>query len=447
MTNREKDSVLTLLDMISAGKRRRKSTAVKMPKTTDLKTIIAPSFFDLHKDIQTSSHTYYKLDGGRGSCKSSTVGVEIPLGMMRDAANGKITNALVYRRCKDNLRGSVYEQILWGIDQLGVADLWHDSVSPMRLIYTPTGQQILFRGADMATKSKSIKVRKGYIKYLWFEELAEFEGPEKIRSIQQSVLRGGPKYCVFYTYNPPRSQRDWVNDPTVFTMPNMFEHHSTYLTVPPEWLGQEFLILANHLKETKPDAYRHEYLGIATGTGGEVFANVKIRTVSSEEIAALPRRRFGIDWGFAVDPFCYVACGYDRKHRRLVIYDEVYKAGLSNRAAATEVIRHGGQGKDIVCDSAEPKSIAEVRSYGLRVRGAKKGPDSVEYGIHWLQGLDEIIIDDKRCPDAAREFIGYELDRDARGEFKAGYPDHDNHAIDAVRYACEDDMVKTGTRF
>lgn len=154
----------------------------------------------------------------------------------------------------------------------------------------------------------------------------------------------------------------------------------------------------------------------------------------------VPRHRFGIDWGFAVDPFAFVACGYDRKKRRLLIYDEVYKVGLTNLAAAGQVKQHGGQGKDIVCDSAEPKSIAEVRGYGLRVRGAKKGPDSVDYGIHWLQGLDEIVVDEKRCPNAAREFIGYELDRDARGEFKAGYPDHDNHAIDAVRYAMEDDM-------
>jgi len=338
------------------------------------------------------------------------------------------------------LKDSVYTQLLWAIDKLGVSHLWKASLSPLRLTYKPTGQQILFRGADDPMKMKSIKAPRGYIKYLWFEELDEFEGPEKIRSIQQSVLRGGPKFTVFYSFNPPRSQRSWVNDPTTFTMPGMVEHHSTYLTVPREWLGSEFLLEAEHLKETHPDLYEHEYMGVATGTGGEVFTNVKVRTISNEEVNAMPRHRFGLDWGFAVDPFAFVACGYDRKHRRLWIYDEVYQVGLSNRAAAERVKQHGGQGKDIVCDSAEPKSIAEVRGYGLRVRGAKKGPDSVEYGIHWLQGLDEIVIDEKRCPNAAKEFIRYELDRDARGEFKAGYPDRDNHCIDAVRYACEDDM-------
>lgn len=412
----------------------------------ELSKLIASSFYTVHRDIAAGGHTFYKLAGGRGSTKSSFVGVEIPLGIMRDAAAGQITNAAALRRYGVNLKDSVYEQLLWGIDQLGVSVYWQASVSPLRLIYKPTGQQIIFRGADSPTKVKSIKVSRGYIKYLWFEELDEFEGPEKIRSIQQSVLRGGPKFCVFYSFNPPRSQRSWVNDPTAFSMPGMLEHHSTYLTVSPEWLGKEFIIEAEHLKATKPDAYRHEYLGIPTGTGGEVFTNVKIRTVTDAEIMALPRHRHGLDWGFAVDPFAYVAAGYDRKKRRLVLYDEVYQVGLTNRAAAEQVKKHGGLGKDIVCDSAEPKSIAEVRAYGLRVRGAKKGPDSVEYGIHWLQGLDEIVIDDKRCPNTAREFIGYELDRDARGEFKAGYPDHDNHAIDAVRYACEDDMSRSGTR-
>ena len=100
----------------------------------------------------------------------------------------------------------------------------------------------------------------------------------------------------------------------------------------------------------------------------------------------------------------------------------------------------------ITCDSAEPKSIAEVSGYGLRVKGARKGPDSVEYGIKWLQDLEAIIIDPDRCPETAREFGSYELDRDKDGNFKAGFPDHDNHHIDAVRYACEDDMKKVTIR-
>ena len=162
-----------------------------------LTEVIAPSFYDLHRDVAAEKHTYYKLDGGRGSTKSSFVGTEIILGMMRDAQAGKLTNAVAFRRYKENLHDSVFEQLLWGINKLGVANLWKETVSPLRLTYIPTGQVILFRGADKVKKAKSIKVSKGYIKYLWFEELDEFENPEKIRSVQQSVVRGGEQFTVF----------------------------------------------------------------------------------------------------------------------------------------------------------------------------------------------------------------------------------------------------------
>jgi phage terminase large subunit len=176
-------------------------------QTTDvrLKTIIGPAFYKLHRDLVKGLHTDYKLDGGRGSLKSTFAGVEIIRGMMRDAQAGRLTNAVVFRRYKDNLHDSVYEQLVWAIDKLEASGYWKQTVSPLKLTYLPTGQVVLFRGADKVKKHKSIKVSKGYIKYLWFEELDEFEGPEKIRSIRQSVIRGGAKFVVFYTYNPPKS--------------------------------------------------------------------------------------------------------------------------------------------------------------------------------------------------------------------------------------------------
>ena len=222
-------------------------------------------------------------------------------------------------------------------------------------------------------------------------------------------------------------------------------HHSTYLTVPPQWLGEQFLVEAEHLKEVKPEAYRHEYLGEVTGTGGEVFSNVTLRAITDEEISRFNNLRRGIDWGYAADPFAYNVCHYDKTRRRLYIFREIHKVKLSNRAAA-DLIKPEAGGARITCDSAEPKSIDEVKGYGLRVVGAKKGPDSVEYGVKWLQDLEEIIIDPARCPETAREFSGYELERDREGNFKAGYPDKDNHHIDAVRYACEDDMRRPGVR-
>lgn len=410
-----------------------------------LTDIIAPSFYSLHWDIIEGRHTYYKLSGGRGSTKSSFISVEIILGIMSDGNQGKFTNAVAYRRYGVNLHDSVYEQFVWAIDKLGVSHLWKQTKSPLRLTYTPTGQTILFRGADKVIKSKSIKVSKGYIKYLWFEELDEFEGPEKIRSIQQSVIRGGEKFTVFYSYNPPKSQRSWVNDPIQWERPDTLCHHSNYLSVPRHWLGDQFIIDAEHLRDTKPECYKHEYLGDITGTGAEVFTNLVNRQITNEEIRSFDRIRRGLDWGYASDPFHYAECHYDKTRKRLYIYAEIHQVRLSNYASAALVKKLNPNGGEIICDSAEPKSIADYRSYGLRVRAARKGPDSVDYGIKWLsEELEEIIIDPQRCPNTWREFYGYELERDANGNFKAGYPDKDNHSIDAVRYALEDDMKRGG---
>lgn len=413
--------------------------AVKLSK------IIAPSFAAVHQDIKEHGHTHYWLKGGRGSTKSSFISVEIVLGMMRDAGKGLHTNAVVLRRYGVTLRESVFEQIGWAVNALGVSQLWRDSVSPMSYTYLPTGQKILFRGVDDPTKAKSIKFSKGWAKYLWYEECVEFEGEEKLRNINQSVLRGGADFFAFYSFNPPKSARNWVNQYVSIERDDTLVHHSTYLTVPPQWLGEQFLVEAQHLKEVKPEAYSHEYLGEVTGTGGEVFANVTLRAITDEEISRFDKLRRGIDWGYAADPFAYNVCHYDKTRRRLYIFREIHKVKLSNRAAA-DLIKPEAGGARITCDSAEPKSIDEVKGYGLRVVGAKKGPDSVEYGVKWLQDLEEIIIDPARCPETAREFSGYELERDREGNFKAGYPDKDNHHIDAVRYACEGDMRRPGMK-
>ena len=410
-----------------------------------LSGIIAPTFAGVHNDIKRHRHTHYWLKGGRGSTKSSFISVEIPLGMMRDAAQGEYTNAIVLRRYGVTLRESVFEQIGWAINALGVAELWKSSVSPMSWTYLPTGQRIIFRGADDPTKVKSIKFAVGWAKYLWYEEVNEFEGAEKIRSINQSVLRGGADFFVFYSFNPPQAARNWVNQYVAIERDDALVHHSTYLTVPPQWLGEQFIVEAEHLKAVKPEAYRHEYLGEVTGTGGEVFGNVTLRAITDEEISRFDNLRRGIDWGYAADPFAYNVCHYDKTRRRLYLFREIHKVRLSNRAAADLIKPEAGNSR-ITCDSAEPKSIDEVRGYGLRVVGARKGPDSVEYGIKWLQDLEEIVIDPVRCPETAREFSGYELERDREGNFKAGYPDKDNHHIDAVRYACEDDMKRPGVR-
>jgi phage terminase large subunit len=406
---------------------------------TNLKSVVAPSFYKVHKDIKQQKHTHYWLGGGRGSTKSSFVAIELILGIMKDP-NG---NCVVLRKVKDTLKESVFDQLVWAIDVLNVSQYWHIPEAKLVLTYIPTGQQIRFRGADKPKKIKSMKFARGYCKYIWYEEVDEFNGMEEIRMINQSLMRGGEKFTVFYSYNPPKSANNWVNAEVQLTRDDRLFHHSNYLTVPKEWLGEQFIIEAEHLRDTKPTSYQHEYLGEVTGTGGEVFDNVSVRRISDEEISGFYNVKRGLDFGYAIDPLSYNVVHYDRKKKTLYIFHELYKVGLSNYSAYHDYIKKENKNNEMVLgDSAEPKSLHELRQYGLKVRGVKKGPDSVEYGIKFLQSLEAIIIDDMRCPETAREFLTYELDKDANGNFKAAFPDRNNHAIDAVRYALNDEALK-----
>jgi len=401
-----------------------------------LSNIIAPSFYGIHKNLKQNIFTHYWLKGGRGSTKSSFISIEIILGIMRDP----LANAMVLRKVGLYLHESVFEQLVWAIGQLGATGSWNIPEAKLELTYLPTGQKIIFRGADKPKKIKSAKLRKGYFKYIWYEEVDEFNGPEEIRIINQSLMRGGEIFQVFYSFNPPKSQRNWVNNEVLIKREDKVVSHTDYLSVPKDWLGAQFLIEANHLKETKPDAYKHEYMGAVTGTGGDVFKNITTRTITNEELLSFDRIKRGIDWGYAIDPFVFLKGYYDKTRKKLYLFDEIFLVGLSNRKAAEMVKKIDPNHSTIIADSAEPKSIAELKSYNIKIKGAKKGPDSVDYGIKFLQDLEEIIIDNTRCPNASREFLGYELAKDAQGNFKADFPDKDNHTIDACRYMLEDDM-------
>ena len=400
-----------------------------------LSSIIAPSFYDLHWDIQAGNHTYYDLFGGRGSTKSSFIGTEIPFGIMQDP----LANAVVFRKVASTIGQSVFEQVLWGIEALGVSDLWKATTSPYKLTYKPTKQVILFRGLDKAKKTKSIKVAHGYLKYLWFEELDEFAGEEEIRSVQQSVMRGGSKFVVFKSFNPPLSRQNWANDYVLRPRRGAVRHMSCYKDVPPEWLGEQFFDDANDLLINNPRAYTHEYLGIPVGTGGEVFDNLEIREIPGSEKSTFDNIYMGIDWGWYPDPYHWGKMHYDSTRRILYIYDE-YRANKMSNAATWNalVMLKGVTGTDLItADSAEPKSIGDYKDYGSLCRPAIKGPDSVRYGIKWLQSLKKIVIDPVTCPETAREFQNYEYERTESGEIISGYPDKDNHSIDMVRYAME----------
>lgn len=699
---------------------------------TSLKSLIAPVFYPIHKAIKNFEYTHFWLAGGRSSTKSSFISIEIILNLIKNPE----MQAICFRQVGDTLQGSVYNQILWAIDILGLNAYFKAYISPLKIVYLPTGQEILFKGVDDPMKIKSIKPKSGYFGISWFEELDEFHGLEAIRKVEQSLMRGGDKFIVFKSYNPPQNINSWVNKDVLHDRPDRLFHKSTYLDVPREWLNEQFFIEAEYLKKTNELAYRHEYLGEITGTGGIIFPNVKDLRMSDEMISHFDNLREGVDWGYAClkgntliatdkgnipikdikigdnvltregykkviftqnngikevysidfgygnsiiatgdhkiftydgwkrvdelkgieklcvmksnlmaefikdtlkesiqiitivklslqkeftigmcgniimelfqkvmlfitlilihlimilatlfvslplnilkyiiniiwgqyqkkecnkseqktdiqkktgkkeeknqskqfkkkeeyaknvvnllqlpmfikntvhrivekeqiqelakknifvntvvntlwllltmkekhaqqnvpikltllkdkaevfditvengeffangilvhncDPFAWNKLYFDSTRRNLYIYDELHKLALTNNMAM-ELLKPKTQAL-IIADSAEPKSIAEFQYNNFQMWGAKKGPDSVRYGIKWLQNLSNIYIDKERCPYTFEEFSLYELEKDKNGEFKDKYPDKNNHHIDAIRYALEDDF-------
>ena len=267
----------------------------------------------------------------------------------------------------------------------------------------------------------------------------EFAGEEEIRSVQQSVLRGGPHFVVFKSFNPPISQSNWANQYVMRPRGDTLRHKSCYTDVDPSWLGEQYLADAEELKVTNPRAYEHEYLGNAVGTGGEVFENLDIREIEDEEIARFDNIYMGIDWGWYPDPFHWSKSHYDAARRTLYVFDEYRTNKTPNAQTWMNLKLLKGVREDdlITADSAEQKSVSDYRDYGSNCRAAIKGPDSVRYGVKWLQSLRRIVIDPVRCPATAQEFTTYEYDRTLSGEIISGYPDRNNHSIDSIRYALE----------
>ncbi|MHB8114583.1 MAG: PBSX family phage terminase large subunit [Bellilinea sp.] len=392
---------------------------------------IAPSFITVYRDLMQQKHSEYVFRGGRGSTKSSFVSLAI----IEQLINNPQWHGLVTRQVKDTLRDSVYAQLVWAINYLGLAEKFRCTTSPLEITYIATGQKIYFRGADDPLKIKSIKPQFGHIGLLWFEELDQYHGPEAIRSIVQSAIRGGDMAYIFKSLNPPRSRNNWTFKELSIPKPNRYVHDSNYTTVPQEWLGKTFLDEAEFLKEVNPDAFLHEYMGEAISSGGLVFENVQIRKITEEEIKEFDHVLHGLDFGYFPDPAHYARMHYDSARLTLYIFGEVRKWKTGNRALYDHLVEYGLLSSYLVtCDSAEPKSIADLRDYGMSVRAAEKGPESVRYSMKWLQSLKAIVIDNERAPAAAEEFLSYEHEMDKDGNYLSDYPDVNNHGIDAVRY-------------
>lgn len=400
--------------------------------------LVGPSFGQFYHDVLGGQFDEFWLKGGRGSLKSTTVSEVLPDDLIRHSDGHAVVLREVYATQKD----SCYSQLIWAIDQLGLSDLWTAKKSPLELVYRPTGQMIYFRGLDDALKLKSIKPPFGYIRDIWFEEVAEVDGGmETIRNVKQSLKRGGEKFNVFYSYNPPKSKNNWVNRAAEeeALRPGVRVYHTDYRTVPRAWLGEPFIIEAEYLKSINPKAYEHEYLGIATGTGGDVFDNVVLEEISAD---FEPKNvRFGIDFGFGCDPFAWGKLGYSRIFDTLYILDEFCALKLHDDQAADEIKARGYARENHFADCEDPKAISSLNREGVNVHPCKKFKGSRNHGYKFLQRWARIVIDPKRCPNAAREFTGCEYQKDKDGHFLSVIPDGNDHIIDLSRYALDREIA------
>lgn len=402
---------------------------------------ILPNFYESWKAMGDPRYLHIVEAGGRGSSKSTTISERMIVNRMNSKTNG-----LCIRKYSKTLRTSCRNQLIWAIHHLEVQDYWKYSNAPngdMTLEYIPLGTKIFFEGAD-GDKVKGWKTIPMPTVDIWFEELAEFKDDTHVTSIELSILReilpDGYSYKFYKSYNPPKRRGSWVNKKyeTQFLPDNVYVHKSDYRDN--IYLPQEFLDEAEHVKATNEMRYRWEYLGEPIGSGIVPFDNLEFREITDEEFNTFDNIRQGNDWGYSVDPNAFVQWHYDKTRKKIYAMNEIYQIKLSNEELARRIKKLGAERIKTIADSAEPKSIDELKSLGCRFKPAEKGKGSVEYGEKWLDNLEAIVIDPERTPNLAREFENIDYDVDKDGNPTTRLVDKDNHGIDATRYAFSEDM-------
>nr|DAP45655.1 MAG TPA: large terminase [Caudoviricetes sp.] len=415
-------------------------TSKKKRKQLKISDLLTPRFYPLYSAWKSNKYTRLVCKGGRGSAKSTNIALILVFDLIQYPIN-----TICFRKVGETLRKSVYEQIKWAIKFLGVEEYFEYKLSPLEIIYKERGNKFIFMGVDDPQKSKSIKEAQFPVARYWFEELAEFKNEDEVETVLNSIFRGklekGLIYKGFFSYNPPKMKHNWVNKKYNYSFieNNVYVHHSTYLENP--HISEEFIKEAEAVKAKDETKYRLVYMGEPIGNGLVPFPNLEIREIEATEIAGLEKFRNGVDWGYGVDPLAFVRWGYDKKKGIIYALDEYYGVGLKNRNLANYILSKGYD-ELVMCDSAEPKSIDELKEYDISAWGAKKGAGSVEYGEKWLSDLEAIVIDPKRTPNISREFEMIDYDTDREGNPLPRLCDSNNHTIDATRYAFSNDMKK-----
>ena len=344
------------------------------------------------------------------------------------------SNGLCVRRYSNKLRDSVFSDLKWAISKLGLDAFFDCTVSPMQIIRKTTGQKILFRGLDDGMKITSISVEKGYLCWVWIEEAFELNNEDDFNKLDMSIRGEVPEGYfkqITLTFNP-WSENIWlksrffdVEDEDVFTKTTTWECN--------EWLDEADRNIFLKMQKNNPRRYWIEGLGNWGIAEGLIYENFKVQDFDVDTIRAIPgiKSAFNLDFGFT-DPNAFVCEMVDNTNMKIYIFDEWYESGVTNRTIAAKIKEMGYGGQIVVCDCAEPKSIAELRDEGIKAEASRKGKDSVNHGIQLIQNY-EIIIH-PRCVNFYKEISNYCWAKDKSGK-PTDKPDHEfSHGMDSMRY-------------
>lgn len=377
---------------------------------------------------------YRVCKGSRASKKSTTTAMNLIYRIMEYPES----NALVVRKTYRTLLDSCFAQLKWAVNRLGVKDYFDFKLSPLEIIYKPTGQKILFRGLDDPLKVTSVTVDVGSLCFLWIEEAYEIMSESDFDMLDESIRGEVPKghfKQITLTFNP-WNERHWIKGRFFDKLDKDVLAITTNYTCN-EWLDRSDLNVFERMKENNPRRYQVAGLGNWGIVEGLIYENFEERQFTLEEIKDY-KTVAGLDFGYTNDPTAFFIGFLDKKDSILYVWDEMYSKGLSNKKIYENIKNMGYSKEKITGDSAEPKSIDELKGYGLRIKGAKKGKDSILNGIQWIQDLKIVIH--PRCNNFLTEISNYQWDKDKFGKALNRPIDDFNHLLDAMRYALEDDI-------
>lgn len=389
-----------------------------------------------YKEFWNFKGRYRIVKGSRASKKSKTTALWYITKIMEHPG----ANLLVIRKTFRTLKGSCFTELKWAIKRLGVEEFWEIPKSELELTYKPTGQKIYFRGLDDPLKVTSITVDVGSLCWMWIEEAYEIMKEDDFNILDESI-RGQVDEGLFkqitLTFNP-WNEHHWIKQ-------KFFDNNldTDILAITTNYLCNEFLDEADKkvfetMKKNNPRRYRVAGLGDWGVVDGLVYENWEEEKFLISDILKIPdiKTVFGLDYGYTNDPTAFICIAISQQQKEIYIFDEIYQKGLSNKAIYNAISNAGYSKENITADSAEPKSNAELRDLGLKVKGARKGKDSVMNGIQYIQNYKIIIH--PRCVNVLTEIGNYTWDQDRFGN-KINRPIDDfNHAMDAMRYALEE---------